>query len=227
MTDISVIIPSLNERVNLQKLVPYLLSLDNILEILVVEAEETHEQYEPDDFRVRILKSKIACRAIQMNIGAASAKGKILCFLHADVKPHSCSFETIENKYQKNFRFGFFSYRFFPDGFLLRINSYFTKKDGLFAGGGDQVQWIEKKLFEQLGGFDEKWVIMEDFELMYRIKKLKIPYCIIDLPATVSSRKYKKNSYLKVNFTNLIAFGLFLSKTNPAIIKKWCHFMLK
>ncbi|MBK6564166.1 MAG: glycosyltransferase [Saprospiraceae bacterium] len=227
MADISVIIPSLNERLNLLKRVPFLLDLKNVFEILIVEAGETNEKFVFDDSRVRILQTEKTGRAIQMNIGAAMAKGKILCFLHADVVPHTDSFEAIKKRYQENFKFGFFSYRFSPESFLLKINAFFTKKDGLFSGGGDQIQWIEKELFQQMGGFDETFVIMEDFELTSRIKNNKVPYCIIDLPATVSSRKYKSNSYVRVNFTNLIAFGLFLCRVDPLVIKRWCDFMLK
>ena len=56
-----------------------MLDLKNVFEILIVEAGETNEKFVFDDSRVRILQTEKTGRAIQMNIGAAMAKGKILC----------------------------------------------------------------------------------------------------------------------------------------------------
>ncbi|MFZ1704532.1 MAG: hypothetical protein WAT79_09290, partial [Saprospiraceae bacterium] len=136
------------------------------------------------------------------------------------------TFTTILQKNAQGFKFGFFSYQFSPDNFWLRINAQFTKNDGWFAGGGDQIHFIDRETFLAIGGYDEQFVIMEDFSFFRKIKKQKIAYCLINLPAKVSSRKYENNSYLKVNFTNLVAFILFSLKVPSVYIKNWCHIML-
>lgn len=224
---ISVIIPTLNEQSNLERLVPYLLTIQEIDEIIIVEADSTHQHYSHNDPKVTLVKDRVDSRAVQMNTGATLSSGDILVFLHADVLPQNGSFEAIRQKVNEGFVYGFFSYNFEPSGFLLNINASFTRKKGVFSGGGDQMIWILKHVFEKTGGYDADMVIMEDFDLTRKIKKHKLPYCIIDLPLQVSSRKYKNNSYLRVNVTNLVAFILFSVRAPGIWIKKWCGFVLR
>jgi len=224
---ISVIIPVLNENKHLSVLVPFLEKNSFIDEIIIVEASQNICSYTTDAKKVRIVTSSSTQRAKQLNEGAKASVCSILCFVHADVIPHPDSFTAIKMTIQKGIPFGYFAYQFVPNHFLLRINARFTYKKGVFSGGGDQIHFMKKESFYSLGGYDEKFVIMEDFEFIRRIKKQKLPYEIIPLPAKVSSRKYRQNSYFKVNFTNLIAFTLFFLRINSKWIKKWCQFMLK
>ena len=120
--------------------------------------------------------------------------------------------------------FGMFAYQFEPDNLLLKINSYFTRFDGMFTGGGDQGFFIPKKIFQDLGGFDEKLSMMEDFDLFERAKQ-KYSYSILPQKMTVSSRKYQKNSYLKVQLANLYTYLSYKWGVDVDILarryKKW------
>lgn len=166
-------------------------------------------------------------RAAQMNLGAKMATGDILVFLHADVKPPVSFAEDIRDSILKGNEFGFFAYQFVPSSFMLDINAGFTGHKGVFAGGGDQIHYMTSALFIAMGGYDEKYTIMEDFDFMRRLKKLNKPYDIIQQKATVSSRKYLQNSWLRVNTANLMAFILFLLQTKPDLIKKWYYKILR
>ena len=162
-----------------------------------------------------------------MNFGAKTATGDILVFLHADVKPPATFVDDIRNSILNGYEFGFFAYQFAPSFFMLDINAVFTNRKGLFAGGGDQIHYMTRSLFNCMGGYDEKYTIMEDFDFMRRFKKLRKPFDIIQQKATVSSRKYINNSWLRVNFANLIAFILFSFNTKPDLIKKWYYKILR
>ncbi len=166
------------------------------------------------------LKSKKVGRAAQMNEAIKCAKGNIFCFLHADVFPPTTFIQDIKGTLTAEKQFGFFAYQFDPSTTLLNINARFTGKDGVFAGGGDQIHFMTRSLYTEMKGYDEQYCIMEDFDFVRRLRKSNKPISIIQNKATVSSRKYIQNSYLKVNLLNLMAFTMFSWKTNPMFIRR-------
>lgn len=222
---ISVIIPVYNEQENLLKRLSFLCKQANKfpLEIIVANSPETSDNTEQvcKNFdKVKYLSAEKKGRAVQMNFGAKHAKGNVLLFLHADNQlPENFYDEVVRAVKNKN-KAGFFAYKFDKETFLLNVNSRFTTKDGIFAGGGDQNQFFTKEIFEQLNGFNETFCIMEDFEIIDRIRKLKIPYTIIQSRAIASARKYDHNSWLKVNLINGYVFLLYKCGVHPKKLRK-------
>ncbi|MFK5973007.1 MAG: glycosyltransferase, partial [Flavobacteriaceae bacterium] len=159
--------------------------------------------------QIHFLKCSGTGRALQMNEAVSVSTGDILVFLHADVIPPKSFLTDIKEAIQDTYDAGFFSYRFDKENFFLKINASFTAKDGIFTGGGDQCLFIKKATFHELGSFDEEQVVMEDFEFFKRMKKNKIRYKIIKNDLIVSARKYQYNSYIRVNFSNLLLVFLF------------------
>lgn len=210
---ISIIIPAHNEHKNLSTLIPYLETLidnQNAEVLIAVSAKNTDATpVTHKNPKINFLICNKSGRAFQMNAAAAIAKGTILAFLHADVKPPTTFINDIQNTLAKNNEAGFFSYQFDKESFWLKINASFTAKDGFFTGGGDQCLFIKKNVFQSLGRFNEAQVLMEDFEFFKRIKKEKIKYTIVNSDLIVSARKYETNSYARVNLTNLILVVLF------------------
>ena len=212
-TSISVIIPAFKEQKNLGKLIPYLVDISSgyKVEIIVAFSDKDRDAYSclPQSPGLRLLQCNQKGRAVQLNHGAAVARGDVLAFLHADVWPPKTFFDKITATIQDGMEAGMFSYRFDREDFFLKINSSFTGKDGIFTGGGDQCLFITKSAFDELGGYKESQVIMEDFELFQRIKQSGIAYRIVQEDLIVSSRKYDHNSYLRVNLSNLLLVILF------------------
>lgn len=167
----------------------------------------------------RYLRCTSGGRAIQMNQGALKAQGDVLCFIHADATPCENYINLVKEAIESGHDCGCFSYYFDKPTSLLRINASFTKRDGIFCGGGDQTLFITKEAFELLGGFDEDYVIMEDFDMMRRIRKKGMAHTVIDEPITISARKYGSNSYWRVNMTNLLLILLFRMGTKPQTLK--------
>ena len=210
---ISVIIPAYNEEENLKQLLPLLeaLSTGHDVEIIVSVGKCTVDY---SDCMNQLSNGKLVARkrkgrAIQMNDGVIMAKGTTLVFLHADVRPPKGFFEDIKETLSNDYDAGFFSYQFDKDNFFLKLNASFTKRKGVFTGGGDQCLFIKKNIFNGLGRFNKDQVLMEDFEFFDRMKKAKVPYRIVKNDLVVSARKYEKNSYLRVNLSNLLMFTLF------------------
>jgi rSAM/selenodomain-associated transferase 2 len=219
----SVVIPAHNEGDNLEKLLPYLLEIGNGQEFEVIVSRssacvdgprpaETHKN-------VKFIQCDKKGRAVQMNRGASASGGNILAFLHADVWPPRTFFKDISTTLNENFEAGFFSYQFDRPGLLLKINSAFTARDSIFTGGGDQCLFIRRSVFKQLGGFDESQVLMEDFEFFGRMKKNGISYTIVKNNLIVSARKYQRNSYFRVNLSNLLLVMLFKLGYPPEKLK--------
>lgn len=210
---ISIIIPSHNEFDNLQRLFSDAGFFGHVqlVEIIVAVSPTTNDNTQAlsNINKVTILHCSNQGRAAQMNEASKMALGSTLVFLHADVIPPTGFINDILDRLHNGYDAGFFSYRFDKDTWYLRINASFTAKDGLFTGGGDQCLFIKKDSFNELGGFNEEQVLMEDFEFFSRMKKKKVPYTIIKNDLLVSARKYESNSYLRVNLSNLLLVILF------------------
>lgn len=228
---ISIIIPAHNEKENLKKLVPILKTAKGMAfcEIMIAISSENSDGSEAllKNLAITFLKCKGKGRAVQMNEAAKIAKGNILTFLHADVIPPKSFIKDIEKTIAEDFDAGFFSYRFDSESFFLKINASFTTRDSIFTGGGDQCLFIKKSIFEKLKGFDESQKLMEDFEFFDRMKKHKISYKIIKNDLIVSARKYKNNSYLRVNFSNILLLILYKLGYSSKKLKRLYNKLLK
>lgn len=219
---ISIIIPTHNEAANIGRLVQELRhhSATDAVEILVVDA------HSPDDTAelarqagATVLSTPKPGRAAQMNHGAAHATCDILYFVHADVQIHPDFVATIRQAVADGYPAGCYRFRFDSEHPLLRFNSYGTRFKGIMSRGGDQTLFITKALFGQLGGFRERFVVMEDFDIIQRIRRVA-RFLIVPQDVVVSARKYEHNSWLRVQLANLTAFSLYFLKVSPTRIAR-------
>ena len=219
---LSVIIPTYNEAANIGRLVADLRrhAPAGEVEILVVDANS------PDDTAemarragATVLQSPRPGRAAQMNYGAQQARGAVFYFVHADVGIHPDYAATIAAAVAQGHAAGCYRFRFDSRHPLLRINSYGTRFKGIMSRGGDQTLFITRALFEQLGGFNERFVIMEDFEIIQRIRQVA-SFFIVPQDVVVSARKYATNGWLRVQLANLTAFSMFFLKVPPPRIAR-------
>jgi rSAM/selenodomain-associated transferase 2 len=226
---ISIIIPTLNEATNLHRLIPFLTALEAgiISEILVVDGGSTdNSRAIASQHGATVIPSPICSRAAQLNAGAKVAKGSILYFIHADSLPLKSLAEDILGAINSGYRAGCFSYEFESKRPMLKINSWFTRFNGIFTGGGDQTLFINHSFFKELGGYDEKFTIMEDFNFVGRIKKVT-QFKLIKKSIKVSDRKYQTNSWLTIQWANLIALTAFRLGVKPERIKTLYYNRLK
>ena len=225
---ISVIIPTYNEAANIARLVEGLHrhAPPSGLEVLVVDAHSPDGTAEiARRAGATVLQSPEPGRAAQMNFGAAHAGGDILYFVHADVGIHPDYGVAIAAAVAQGHEAGCYRFRFDSPHPLLRINSYGTRFPGIMSRGGDQTLFITRALFQRLGGFDERFVIMEDFDIIQRIRRVA-SFHIIPQDVLVSARKYETNSWLRVQLANLTAFSLYFLKVSPGRIARTYKAML-
>lgn len=218
---VSVIIPTLNEATNIDLLLRFLLqnSDDSLEEIIVVDAQSTDNTEGIAQLAGAItLRSTQKGRAIQMNQGAAIAKGDILYFVHADCVPPPSYLRDIKEAIMEGYDLGCYRYRFDSTSFILKINAFFTRFSPLWCRGGDETLFISKSFFNNLNGFDEYYVVMEEYDFIKRAKANPANFKIIPKYAIVSARKYLTNSWLQVQLANFRAFRMFKKGINPKII---------
>lgn len=220
---LSIIIPTFFEEDNIGRLLDFLTNHPDRdkYEIIVVDGgskdstlSSIHEY--PS---VRLLESAIASRPVQMNLGAANATNEVLYFVHADIQLPDSFLDDIKKSLDSH-PAGVYKYQFDSSSWLLKINAFFTRFPMMWCRGGDQTLYISKALFEQLGGFDDYFCVLEDFDLLTRIKSVA-DFTIMPGEVVVSARKYAHNNYFKVQLANLMAFRKYRKGVNPKEIRQY------
>ncbi|AFZ54588.1 TIGR04283 family arsenosugar biosynthesis glycosyltransferase [Cyanobacterium aponinum] len=209
---ISIIIPVINEEKMLLKTIPILKQYPYV-EILFVDGgsqDNTINLIHQAGFKC--LSSPILNRSYQMNLGAESAQGDILLFLHGDtILPHNFPQIIIDIVSNSNFIAGAFLLKIDSDKIIFRLLEIMIKmRSHLFSlPYGDQGIFIKKKIFEKIGGF-KNLAIMEDFELIKRLNKKGKIYISSEAVIT-SARRWEKLGIFKTTLINqLIVIGYYL-----------------
>ncbi|WP_299520172.1 glycosyltransferase family 2 protein [Winogradskyella sp.] len=138
-------------------------------------------------------------RAKQMNLGAKHAKGSILYFLHADAFPPKDFDQLIINEVKRGNDAGCFRMQFNSRHWWLRLASWLTQFSWRACRGGDQSQFITKALFDEIGGYDERYVIYEDNILINELYRRR-EFVVINKKIRTSARLYKKVGIWKLQY---------------------------
>ena len=225
---LSVIIPTLNEADTIGALVRDLQTYGcgSLADLLVVDGGSTDDTVErARQAGARVVVSPRTGRANQMNSGATLTTGNVLYYVHADVRVHPDFVSDITGAITDGNDAGCYRFRFASSHPLLRLNSYGTRFPGIMSRGGDQTLFVTRELFNRRGGFREHYVVMEDFDMIVRIREIG-RFCIIPKDVIVSARKYEENSWLRVQVANLTAFSLFFMNVAPVRIARTYKRML-
>jgi len=211
MRSISIIIPTLNESENLPRLLDFIEAHrdERLTDIIVADAMSQDNTL---DIARAYPTIALACqskgRSCQMNQGAKLAKGEVLYFIHADTLPSANFLDDICDALDEGYDLGSYRSSFTSNDIRMKVNAFFTRFDLPWCRGGDQTLFVTRELFDRVGGFDENYKIMEDFEFLDRARKLG-RFKIMPDSAVISTRKYEENSYFQVNVANLVVFIMF------------------
>ncbi|WP_439880055.1 TIGR04283 family arsenosugar biosynthesis glycosyltransferase [Pontibacter sp. MBLB2868] len=190
---LSIIIPTFNEAAVIGRLVQYLLLHSSEgTEILVADGGSTDmTQRIATASGAKVVNCACKGRAPQMNKAASGATGNVLYFLHADTFPPVQFEKQIKGAVENGFGSGCFRLQFDDPHWFLSLNAWFTRFDLDAVRFGDQSLFVKKELFELAGGFDEKLILLEDQEIITRLRKQQ-PFVVLPQAVVTSARKYKE-----------------------------------
>jgi rSAM/selenodomain-associated transferase 2 len=209
---VSIIIPKYNEAGTIEKLVAYLKQAEStgyLQEIIVADGGST-------DYTCQLARQAGATaviapkkgRGAQMNYGALQATGHILYFLHADSYPPHSFLQDITSSVANGYNSGCYQLAFDEPHPFLRFNAWFTRFDINAVRFGDQSLFVTREIFHKAGGFREDLIIMEDQEIIGRIKKLA-EFTVLPGKVTTSARKYRENGVYKLQGIFFLIYFLY------------------
>ncbi|GAB3572369.1 TIGR04283 family arsenosugar biosynthesis glycosyltransferase [Hymenobacter daeguensis] len=221
---VSIIIPTYNEAAGIGALLHHLAgagaAADAAVEIIVADGRST----DATAARARQAGARVvACphkgRAVQLNYGAAQATGTILYFLHADTLPPGGFLADIRRAVAAGFGCGCYRLGFDAPHWFLRASAWFTRFEVNAVRFGDQSLFVLKTVFEQAGGFREDLLLMEDQEIIGRLKR-HARLRVLPGPIITSARKYLANGVFRLQGTFLLLAGLYyLGVSQPTLLR--------
>lgn len=199
--DFSIVIPVLHEVGTINGLLEHIRSLDGAerCEIIIVDGD-------PEGETIRTIAGKDAVKIVsstgrsrQMNAGAAVARGEVIVFLHADTFLPGTAFSDIDGALAKErCEAGAFRLRFDSRRWIYRVMSAFVSLRTSWnrLPYGDQAIFIRRRFFEEIGGY-KPIPLMEDVELMRRIRNSGRPIAMVNACVTTSCRRMQAEGILR------------------------------
>lgn len=222
---LSIIIPVLNEAYIINRTLMQLQNMegDFRLELIIVDGD-------PEGSTIAAVTAatvkKIRAprgRGCQMHQGARLATGEILLFLHADVVlGRDALLQIVDACHRKDVTGGAFSLGIDSDKRVFRfieravsIRSRLTK-----IPYGDQAIFIKKTIYDKMGGFRDI-PLMEDVDLMRRLKKAGGKIIILSDMALTSPRRWEKEGVLNCTLRNWLLITLYFLGVAPERLVKF------
>lgn len=223
--DISVIIPVLNEGEKINRAVEAVFAqkFKGNIQIIVVDGHENGTTICQIKNKNVIQLTASPGRGIQMNAGAGVAAGDVLLFLHCDTILPGSALAAIQNTmHKKDISAGAFDLSIDSHGILFRMieKSASLRSRITRIPYGDQAIFIRKALFFDVGQYAPV-PIMEDVDLMRKVKKKGGRIQILKLKVITSARRWKKEGLLYCTLRNWMLLTFFFLGVKPETLVKY------
>jgi hypothetical protein len=226
-TDISVIIPSLNEEKYLQKCLSSLVNqhTKESYEIIVVDGGSNDKTIDiAKKYADKVIVEPRRPVGAARNAGAWAADGEILAFIDADTVASNSWIDAVENALEPNGIVGVTGPTLPYDGRLLDTITYkawtlYLQRMLLSARMPHVIGFncaYRRNAFFQVGGFDEKCVMSEDIRLALKMRQFGKIIFDPRMSATTSARRFRKygRAYLTALYLANGVSTLLLNKSS-------------
>jgi rSAM/selenodomain-associated transferase 2 len=218
---ISVIIPTLNEAELIAKRVLDIRKTSEVEVIVADGGSDDNTCQLAASVGAKVLHASPG-RSKQMNAGVAVATGDILLFLHADTHlPSDFDDDVRQALSRPGVVAGAFSLCIDAPMPSLRIIERLAnwRSRRLQMPYGDQAIFLSKKSFREIGGYSEM-PVMEDFELMRRLRKrgqiVISPSCVI-----TSARRWQEVGIWKTTLINQVIIVAYYLGISTSRLARW------
>jgi len=224
---VSIVLPVRNEAAIISSVIGALRATDStfLFEVIVVDGQSTDQTAcLAQQAGARVIASPRVGRGAQMDLGARSAQGDWLVFLHADTRLPQNWASCIQRVFIRHptppaaaaFRLAFDSDR---PGY--RILAALARLRGRLTGipHGDQALILSRSLYFAAGGFPnvplmEEYVFLQSVQRWGRIEIL--PECVV-----TSNRRHQRGGPIRVALRNTALIGLFYLGVSPKKLARW------
>ena len=220
-TDISVIIPALNEAEAISVALSSSQNSNGVEQIVVDGGSSDGTSRVAQAWNARIVRSPPG-RARQMNTGAEAAEGKFLVFLHADTRlPKGFDRHIRQILTQPGVVAGAFQFRVDSPSAGLRMieKAANWRSQYLHMPYGDQAIFLKAELFREIGGFPDL-PIMEDFELVRRLRG-RGRIVIAPAAAVTSARRWQELGTFRTTLIHQWVILAFYLGFDPSRLARW------
>ena len=206
----------------------YLLSV----EVIVADGDPTASTMAAVEYDSVICVAAPQGRAVQMNAGAARATGDVLLFLHADtvlpVGAFDCMHQVLHlaGNTSSGAKAGAFNLSIASDNwFLYLVSALGNWRNRLTRTPyGDQAQFFLRTYFEELSGYAPV-PLMEDVEIMRRIRQRGESLAIIDAPVSTSARRWETEGMYRCTLRNVLLRLLYGAGVSAQTLSHWYRAM--
>ena len=213
----SVMVPTLDEERALPRLLDHLAELDGRFEIIVADGGSSDTTLALA--RAHPLEPAVVAaargRARQLNTAAASARGELLVFLHADSLLPSNAYASLAAAWRDpTVAGGNFALRFEGgDLFARTLTATYAAQRRLGYFYGDSSIFVRREAFATLGGFREL-AVMDDYDFARRLRRCGRLACLPG-PAITSSRRWRRLGVLRTVLSWVVIRWLFMLRVPP------------
>ena len=199
---ISVVIPVLNEKHNLPKLLEQLGHF-SFMQVIIVDGGSVDKSWQwLQDYQQTAstlgleIQLSDTGRAQQMNAGAELATADVILFLHADTELPNNAIEEIRASIVGS-DWGRFDVAFKESDLRMMFIAWCMNWRSRLTGvaTGDQAIFVRRQVFEKLQGF-ANIPLMEDVELSKRLLKQSRPACL-KIKVLTSARRWFKHGVMR------------------------------
>jgi rSAM/selenodomain-associated transferase 2 len=216
---VSVLIPAFNEALHISDIAQQAAMALAGHEVIVIDGGSADGTAEIAKAHATVLTSARS-RGASLNDAARYARGNVLLFLHADTRlPPDAGADIARALRDPHvvggaFRFAF-DERCASAGVIAAWVNFRSWAFNVFLG--DQALFVRKDIFLQAGGFRD-WSLMEDLEILHRLRKYG-PLRMTRSSIRTSARRHIRHGWLRTTGTVWIVTWLYYFGVPPRMLE--------